>query len=29
MWIGWADTPDASTPDELKTQVDFVTVWQA
>jgi len=28
MWIGWADTPDASTPDELKTQVDYVTVWQ-
>jgi beta-glucanase (GH16 family) len=28
MWIGWADNPDASTPDELKTQVDYVTVWQ-
>ena len=28
MWIGSAGTPDASTPDELKTQVDYVTVWQ-
>ncbi len=28
MWIGWSDDPDASTPDELKTQVDYVTVWQ-
>ncbi len=29
MWIGgWTSVPDASTPDELKTQIDYVTVWQ-
>jgi Glycosyl hydrolases family 16 len=28
MWIGWADVPDSSTPGELKTQVDYVSVWQ-
>jgi beta-glucanase (GH16 family) len=28
MWIGWADTPDASTPDSLRTKVDWVRVWR-
>jgi beta-glucanase (GH16 family) len=28
MWIGWSDNTDASTPNELKTQIDYVTVWQ-
>ena len=28
MWIGWADTPDASTPDALRTKVDWVRVWR-
>jgi beta-glucanase (GH16 family) len=28
MWIGWDDTPDASTPDSLRTKVDWVRVWR-
>jgi len=29
MWIGgWTTGTDDSTPDELKTQVDYVSVWQ-
>jgi len=29
MWIGgWTGGTDASTPDELKTEVDWVRVWQ-
>jgi hypothetical protein len=28
MWIGWAATPDASTPDSLRTKVDWVRVWR-
>jgi beta-glucanase (GH16 family) len=29
MWIGgWTGGTDASTPDELKTEVDWVKVWQ-
>jgi beta-glucanase (GH16 family) len=29
MWIGgWTTGTDASTPDELSTQVDYVDVWQ-
>jgi len=29
MWVGgWTEDPDASTPDPLETQVDYVSVWQ-
>jgi beta-glucanase (GH16 family) len=29
MWVGgWSGDPDASTPDVLQTQVDYVDVWQ-
>ena len=28
MWIGWDDTPDASTPNSLRTKVDWVRVWR-
>ena len=29
MWIGgWTSDPNSSTPDELKTEVDWVRVWQ-
>ena len=29
MWSGgWTKDPDATTPDELQTEVDWVRVWQ-